>query len=93
MMWKRLNSLWETIKDIVCNISVEPCVFAFAFSYGLYSIVAAELYIQKVCRVNLALGDICENIQDHKEEQIIVQKYVSKLRIYNSILQVNDSHL
>ncbi len=63
---------------------------------GLYLIVSAELYISKVCKVNLAYGDeVCDNI--HKDEyddlQNEVQKYVSTLRIYNSVLQAVPSVL
>ena len=47
-----------------------------------------------MCKVNLALGDeICDNIQEHKDEQVEVQKYVSTLKIYNSILQAIPSVL
>ena len=47
-----------------------------------------------MCKVNLALGDeICNNIQEHKDEQVEVQKYVSTLKIYNSILQAIPSVL
>ena len=47
-----------------------------------------------MCKVNLELGDeICDNIQEHKDEQVEVQKYVSTLKIYNSILQAMPSVL
>ena len=47
-----------------------------------------------MCKVNLVLGDeICDNIQEHKDEQVEVQKYVSTLKIYNSILQAIPSVL
>ena len=44
--------------------------------------------VNQVCRVNFALGeDICNNIQNHTNEQIKVQKYVSALQSYNGVLQ------
>ena len=44
--------------------------------------------VDQVCRVNFALGeDICNNIHNHTNEQIKVQKYVSALQSYNGVLQ------
>lgn len=58
---------------MVRSITVEPAYLAFAISQGLYVIVASELYISKVCKVNLAFGDeICDNIHQHKDEQVQV---------------------
>ena len=46
------------------------------------------MILTQVCKVNLALGeDICNNITQHKEEQIEVQKYTAMLQAYNGILQ------
>ena len=38
-------------KRIVNNITVEPCVILFAFSFGLYSIQIQNLWIEKTCKV------------------------------------------
>ena len=42
----------------------------------------------QVCKVNFGLDeDICNDIQNHTEEQIRVQKYVSALQSWNGVLQ------
>lgn len=82
------------LKSAYSQITVEPAVLLLTICNGLYMIVSSELYISKVCKVNLALGDeICDNIQDHNEQQILVQRYVSKLNIYNRVLQAIPSLL
>ena len=42
---KRLSNI---VLGIIREISVEPCYLGYALSYGLYSIIASELYISKV---------------------------------------------
>jgi len=70
------------------KISVEPCVLFFAVCQGLYVIVAQQLYIQKVCKVNLNFSAaICDNITNYQDEQLQVQKYVSILQGYSQVLQ------
>ena len=32
-------------------------------------------------------AELCDNIQEHKEEQVVVQMYVQNLQILNSVLQ------
>ena len=79
--WQRFLSFWR-------HLTLEPAYMMFAMGMGIYYIVAWELYIEKVCRVNLNYTDeICDNIHDHEEEQVHVQKYVSTLQIYSTVLQ------
>ena len=65
------HSVWSQIRLFFVSITIEPAYLIFAISQGLYIIVSSELYISKVCKVNLALGDeICDNIQQHRDEQV-----------------------
>ena len=79
---------WATIKDFIQGITIEPAWLLFMLAHGFYVIVAQNLYIDKVCKVNLNFTtEVCDNIQSHEDEQIEVQKYVAALQSYNSILQ------
>ena len=70
------------------NITIEPVYLLYMLINGFNSIIGQSLYIDKVCRVNLNYtAEICDNIQQHDEEQIQVQKYAASLQMYNTILQ------
>ena len=78
----------KKIRIIVENISIEPVFFIFAMCFGFYFIASDQLYIDKVCKVNLNISvDICNEIQKHDELQIMVQQYVSELKVHNKIIQ------
>ena len=79
---------WNLIKEFMQGITIEPAWLLFMLAHGFYSIVAQNLYIDKVCRVNLNFTtEICDNIQQYEDQQIEVQKYTAALQSYNSILQ------
>ena len=45
-------------------------------------------FVDKVCKVNLGYSDYtCDNLYLNKTYQVEVQKYVSTLQAYNSVLQ------
>ena len=46
-----------------------------------------NLLIDKVCRVNLGLSEeVCSNLDDHKEDQIQVQKMTANFAMYTLVI-------
>ena len=74
------------------QITIEPLFLFYALNYGFYVLAAKHLYVEKVCRVNLNMSaEICHDLQQHKEEQAEVQKYVSELAVYTEVIQAIPS--
>ena len=64
---------------------VELAVFIRVFSFGLHSVVATDLLLDKACRVDLNFtNEICANINEHSEENDSVQKLVTTFNMYRS---------
>ncbi len=84
-----MGDLKRSFKSFLANISVEPCYLFYTLTVGLGMIVTQELYIQKVCQVNLNMTvEVCEDLQRRQEEQDQVQEYVANLKIYRRTLGV-----
>lgn len=76
---------WKIIKDRLFNIELSCAIGSF--SYGLHSLIVTNLYIAKACSINLNLPpDICDNINQHDEENNQVEKIVTQLQLYSTFL-------
>ena len=90
---KRISDMafWEKIKFIFANITLEPVFFLFAMNFGFYAIAANQLYVDKMCQVNLNhSAEICDNINrnaSYKEIQLTNQEKVTALQVISRVLQ------
>ena len=79
----------ETKKQVINffkAITLEPALFLYMLSFGIYYVPSQSLYLDKVCKVNFNYT-FCHDLHNHKAEQIEVQKYVAAIQSYNTILQ------
>ena len=82
------SGLFRRIRHAISHITIEPIFLFFAFSQGLYVVIAQSLYIAKVCKVNYDLGEeICENLYQHPDEQ--VRRCTDYIRWEGVISQLN----
>ena len=66
---------------------IEFAAFLIELASGLHSVIRTNLFIEKVCRVDLNLGNkICDNIDNHQREQDMVQERVNDLNLYSIFL-------
>ena len=81
----------EKIKFIFANITLEPVFFLFAFNFGFWVLAANQLYVDKMCQVNLNHSkEICDNINfnaSYKEIQLTNQERVTALQVISRVIQ------
>jgi hypothetical protein len=72
----------DRLKGLVASIYIEPAVFLFFISYGIFFVASQQLYIEKACKVNLGHNDtVCDNLSDHNATQLEAQKLISVLQV------------
>ena len=86
------------MKFLFQQITMEPVVFIFALSFGLYAIASTQLYVEKMCTVNMNLSrDVCDNIQNKSyvpppplnrtELQNTLQEQTTRLKWKSKLIQ------
>ena len=75
----------SSVRSSLCRI--ELVAFLIELANGLHRVIRTNLLIEKVCRVDLNLGNqICDDIGNHQSEQNIVQERVNDLNLYSIFL-------
>ncbi|XP_064080711.1 lysosomal proton-coupled steroid conjugate and bile acid symporter SLC46A3-like [Macrobrachium nipponense] len=69
------------------SISVEPVMLVDGACNQAMQLFVENVQMNKICSVNLGFSaKVCENLADHPEENVIVQREFSLFSFYNSIL-------
>ena len=86
----------KTFKNVYSNITIEPTMLLFALSLGFFYMSGTQLYVDKMCRVNLVREgvvefnnskEICDNIYSNKTLQIENQERVTRLQTLSRCIQ------
>ena len=86
----------KSLTNIYSNITLEPVMLLFAMSLGFFYIAGTQLYVDKMCRVNLVREglvdfnnskEICDNIYHNKTLQIENQERVTRLQTMSKAIQ------
>ncbi len=71
----------KKLKTMFTHITVEPIYFAYAITFSMNHMASQELYIQKVCLVNMGYEeDVCDNLPYNTDEQNNVQQVTAKFQ-------------
>ncbi|XP_066960801.1 solute carrier family 46 member 2-like [Macrobrachium rosenbergii] len=69
------------------SISVEPVMLIDGACNQAMLLFIENIQMNKICSVNLGFpAKVCENLTDHPEENVLVQKEFSLFSFYNSII-------
>ncbi|CAG9564019.1 unnamed protein product [Danaus chrysippus] len=64
--WRaKTKSFLKHFKYLLCETTVEPCLFFYMMCTALSSFTVQNMHLEKSCRINLKLGDeVCDRIRD-----------------------------
>ena len=79
-------SRWQRVKEALSLVSLEPVIFLQTFTWGLSSVIGQNLIIEKVCHDLGYSKTICDDIDNHDDEDDAVQTRVSEINMYTTIL-------
>ena len=83
----RVSESSETPRGQRSLCRIEIVAFLVELANGLHGVIRTNLLIEKVCRVDLNLGNtICDDIGNHQKEQNMVQERVNDINLYNIFL-------
>ena len=81
-------TIYERSRFLLSYITLEPVCFLFAINFGFYMIAAKQLYVDKLCQVNLNYSkEICDNIYEYKEIQEQNQEQATRLFTISKTIQ------
>ena len=97
MQFKNL-SLKGKIRFLFKQTTLEPVCFIFALNFGFYAIASTQLYVEKMCTVNMNLPrEVCDNIQNRSyvpppplnrtEIQNTLQEQTTRLKWQSKVIQ------
>ena len=91
------SKTFANIKYIWENITLEPVAFLFSLNFGFIAIAGSQLYVDKMCQVNLNYTvEICDNVNvnpEYKDIMIENQKKVVFLQTISRVIQTIPSFL
>ncbi|GBP09732.1 hypothetical protein EVAR_81026_1 [Eumeta japonica] len=89
----KLRSVIKTVKNVLKETTVEPCLFLYMFSMAVSSIAVQNIHLEKSCRVNYDYPDeICDRIMARDTKGLEgnleeIQTLVAKVMSWKFILQ------
>ena len=91
------SKAFANIKYIWENITLEPVAFLFSLNFGFIAVAGSQLYVDKMCQVNLNYTvEICDNVNvnpEYKDIMIENQKKVVVLQTISRVIQTIPSFL
>ena len=87
-----LRTLYGNVKHgckyVTQYMTLEPVCLLFAMNWGFYAIAGSQLYVDKMCQVNLNYSkEICDDIYSHRDIQLENQERVTNLKTKSMVLQ------